>query len=40
MRKRRQEQSGTATINPNDIRFSQSSVNGASEIIDSMGAKG
>ena len=33
-------QSGTATINPNDIRFSQSSVNGASEIIDSMKAKG
>ena len=32
--------SGTATINPNDIRFSQSSVNGASEIIDSMKAKG
>ena len=31
---------GTATINPNDIRFSQSSVNGASEIIDSMKAKG
>lgn len=33
-------ESGTATINPNDIRFSQSSVNGASEIIDSMKAKG
>ena len=32
--------SGTATINTNDIRFSQSSVNGASEIIDSMKAKG
>ena len=34
------DESGTATINPNDIRFSQSSVNGASEIIDSMKAKG
>ena len=33
-------ESGTATINPSDIRFSQSSVNGASEIIDSMKAKG
>ena len=33
-------ESGTATINPNDIRFSQSSVNGASEIIDIMKAKG
>lgn len=33
-------ESGTTTINPNDIRFSQSSVNGASEIIDSMKAKG
>ena len=33
-------ESGTATINPNDIRFSQSSVNGASEIIDSMKVKG
>ena len=31
---------GSKTINPNEIRFSQSSVNGASEIIDSMKLKG
>ncbi len=30
----------TATINPNEIRYSQSSVNGSSEIIDSMKQNG
>lgn len=31
---------GSQSINPNDIRFSQSSVNGAGEIIDSMKVHG
>ncbi|MDE5908327.1 MAG: hypothetical protein K2H52_06275 [Lachnospiraceae bacterium] len=31
---------GTAIINPNEIRYSQSSVNGSSEIIDSMKQNG
>lgn len=33
-------ESGSKTINPNEIRFTQSSVNGASEIIDRMKLKG
>ncbi len=27
---------GSKTVNPNDIRFSQSSVNGSAEIVESM----
>ncbi|MDE5778261.1 MAG: hypothetical protein K2I10_07165, partial [Lachnospiraceae bacterium] len=33
-------ESGSTSINPNEIRFSQSSVNGANEIINSMKANG
>lgn len=33
-------QSGSTSINPNEIRYSQSSVNGSSDIIQSMKANG
>ena len=40
MRSSLSSKGGSKTINPNEIRFSQSSVNGASEIIDSMKMNG